>query len=291
MAGFSIRDSNISLPVAITSKNMKEYRGLAYTVGGGKGASTLPNYIKHYQSNLTGYSTGEHPPEYCFLDDCNAKYIPELDMLNAAQSGAIAYRIDGELTYLIERMRSMENIDFENDWKMISIQIGGNDQCQSCLHPDMYSPENYELHVDAAIQRIQATIPKIVNNNQCIGPGAVSKYHHCPCAQGEENMEKIKILGNEYNNRLEKIYRKYQEKKSDSFAVIYQKLSVNFESCSDDYFSNFDCFHASTVGQNFIARVLWNQLYLSQADKPTNSIFSYDEPLYCPTDDDRIITY
>lgn len=29
--------------------------------------------------------------------------IPELDMLNAAQSGAIAFRLDGELTYLIER--------------------------------------------------------------------------------------------------------------------------------------------------------------------------------------------
>lgn len=29
--------------------------------------------------------------------------IPELDMLNAAQSGGIAFRLHDELTYLIER--------------------------------------------------------------------------------------------------------------------------------------------------------------------------------------------
>lgn len=68
MAGFSVKDINISLPIAITSKNIREYRGLSYTMGGDKGAPTLPNYIKYYQPNLTGYSTGEHLPEYCFCE-------------------------------------------------------------------------------------------------------------------------------------------------------------------------------------------------------------------------------
>lgn len=45
------------------------------------------------------------------------------------------------------------------------------------------------------------------------------------------------ILGtSEYNMRLEKIYKKYQQKKSDSFAVIFQKVSVDFSACPDDYF-------------------------------------------------------
>lgn len=34
---------------------------------------------------------------------------PELDMLNAAQSGAVAYRLDGELTYLIKRKHDIKN--------------------------------------------------------------------------------------------------------------------------------------------------------------------------------------
>lgn len=106
----------------------------------------------------------------------------------------------------------MENIDFENDWKMISIQIGSNDQCQSCVHPDVYSADNYERYVDAAIQRIRANIPKVIvniidqfvlyelykvilKNNRCIGPGAVPKYYHCPCAQEKDSMNKMKVLG------------------------------------------------------------------------------------------------
>lgn len=58
----------------------------------------------------------------------------------------------------------MENIDFENDWKMISLQVGGNDQCSSCLDPNIYTPDNYERYVDAAIQRIQDSIPKVIVN-------------------------------------------------------------------------------------------------------------------------------
>lgn len=255
-------------------------------------------------------------------------------------------------------MHAMKNIDFENDWKMISLQIGGNDQCQSCLDPDFYSADNFERYVDAALQRIQATIPKVIVNiidqyhvydlyhatkdsSHCVGPGAEPKFLQCPCPRGHLNLDQIKVLGNgtwigrlayfsfyiyiklnsfslfcaqkEFNRRLEKLYKKYQAKQSDTFAVVYQKLSLNFPSLPPDYFryimhncsisialyltislcicSNFDCFHASTVGQNFIARVLWNQLFVPQSEKPTNSIFSYDKPVYCPTDDDRIITY
>lgn len=43
----------------------EEYRGLSYSIGGDKGALTIPNYIKHYQSGVTGYSIGEHLGEFC----------------------------------------------------------------------------------------------------------------------------------------------------------------------------------------------------------------------------------
>lgn len=65
-AGFSIlgRDkSDISFIASIAS--LTEYRGLSYGIGGDDNAFTVPNYIKHYQPNLTGYSTGKHLVEYC----------------------------------------------------------------------------------------------------------------------------------------------------------------------------------------------------------------------------------
>lgn len=54
----------------------KEYRGLSYSIGGDEGAFTIPNYIKHYQSNVTGYSIGEHLGEFC-----NGKYHNHLNRL------------------------------------------------------------------------------------------------------------------------------------------------------------------------------------------------------------------
>lgn len=56
-------ESAFALIAAITS--LFEYRGLSYGIGGDDGAFTVPNYIKHYQPNIVGYSTGKHITEYC----------------------------------------------------------------------------------------------------------------------------------------------------------------------------------------------------------------------------------
>mgnify|MGYP002790766067 FL=1 len=33
---------------------------------------------------------------------------------------------------LVNRMKTSDNIDFENSWKLITIFVGGNDLCHSC---------------------------------------------------------------------------------------------------------------------------------------------------------------
>lgn len=33
---------------------------------------------------------------------------------------------------LVERMKKDSNIDFNNDWKVITIFVGGNDLCEFC---------------------------------------------------------------------------------------------------------------------------------------------------------------
>ena len=48
----------------------------------------------------------------------------EKDVLNGALSGGIAMNLKDELDYLIPRMKELPGINFETDWKMITIQIG-----------------------------------------------------------------------------------------------------------------------------------------------------------------------
>jgi hypothetical protein len=57
---------NASLPpLMVQIQSFTEYRGLSYSIGGDANAFTIPNYIKHYQDSLTGYSIGEHIAEEC----------------------------------------------------------------------------------------------------------------------------------------------------------------------------------------------------------------------------------
>lgn len=55
--------------------------------------------------------------------------------------------------------------NYQNDWKMITIQIGSNDQCAACgSNANLVTADAYGKYVEAAIQRIKAEIPKTVVN-------------------------------------------------------------------------------------------------------------------------------
>ena len=55
---------------------------------------------------------------------------------NVAKPGGTNRGMAGQATTLIDRMKD-ENltngeVDFENDWKLITIFVGGNDLCRVC---------------------------------------------------------------------------------------------------------------------------------------------------------------
>lgn len=37
---------------------LHEYRGKSWSIGGDDNATTLPNFLRHYNPNITGYSVG-----------------------------------------------------------------------------------------------------------------------------------------------------------------------------------------------------------------------------------------
>ncbi|KAI9360207.1 hypothetical protein BD770DRAFT_385077 [Pilaira anomala] len=312
-AGFGIKGVNTSLPLEIaTLAAYKEFRGLSYSIGGDKNAFTIPNYIKHFQPEINGYSTGSHLPELCGAEKCNPLYQPEEDVLNAAKSGAIAETLNLELDYLILRMRTLDDIDYENDWKMINIQIGSNDMCGACntTYMDDVTPDKFGSYVESVIERIQANIPKTLVN--LIGTFNVSQIFplsagqdYCPkindtdityntklcsCGTTPEGLEKMGNLTLAYNEKLISIYDKYQKNKTDDFAVVYQQSNINITGFPIDFFSNYDCFHPSLKGHQWVSKIIWNQLFLPQALKPNVFNFNETETIYCPVESDRIAT-
>ncbi len=60
---------------------------------------------------------------------------------------------------LIERARNDSRIDFDNDWKLVTLWVGGNDLCGSCTRPVcmLYSLWDQFKYIDI---RIYATLKK-----------------------------------------------------------------------------------------------------------------------------------
>ncbi|KAI8969081.1 hypothetical protein BDF20DRAFT_827354 [Mycotypha africana] len=258
-AGFGILGYDATLPPLLgLLDSYNEYRGLSYSIGGDEKAYTVPNYIKHFQPRLNGYSTGKHIGEYCNADNCAANYLPDQDELNAAQSGAIAMNLDHELDYLIKQMRNMKNIDFDKDWKMINIQIGSNDMCGACntSYSDEVTPDKFGNYVEKVIERIERNIPRVLINligtfnvsevfpltanhpEYCHNQNATNgkEHHSCACSATPEGLATLYNLSAAYNERLYSIYKKYQKTKKDDFAVVYQQSNINISGFPLDFF-------------------------------------------------------
>ena len=45
---------------------------------------------------------------------------------------------------MIEHMKSSPELDFEKDWKVITIFVGGNDLCDYHMKPGLYEPYQFK---------------------------------------------------------------------------------------------------------------------------------------------------
>ncbi|KAG0929766.1 hypothetical protein G6F57_012005 [Rhizopus arrhizus] len=240
---------------------LREYRGNSYCMGGDTDAVSLANFIKHYNPDVYGASILSHLVSLCHGPLCIpplSLYRPLRDNFNAAQSGGMAMNLDYELDYLIPRIKAhfLLSGGYSTAWKMITIQIGSNDQCATCnpLISKYATPEAYGKYVEAAIQRIQNEIPKTVVNlisnfkissiylrtkneqEYCSSSGLLTKTIGCRCLDtlsSAVNMIRYYVA---YNKQLQTIAAKYRGKPGGTFAVMYYPVEIDILSFPIDAF-------------------------------------------------------
>ncbi len=61
-------------------------------------------------------------------------------------------------------MRKSKEIDFVNDWKMVTLFVGGNDLCRFCNDPAFYAPNNYVSNIREALDFLQENSPRTFVN-------------------------------------------------------------------------------------------------------------------------------
>ncbi|KAI9362796.1 hypothetical protein BD770DRAFT_407870 [Pilaira anomala] len=307
-SGFSLKGyKNSTSIISDLMEAILEYRGLAYSIGGDENAFTVANYIKNYQPNLQGSSIGQRITGVCNEKDCYGATDTYHDRFNAALSGGTAQTLERQLDYLIPTMKNSKIIDFDKDWKIINIQIGSLDMCNLCknLTQNEYTPEKYGKYLEAAVDRIYKNIPNVIvnliSNYDVAGVSSLTAQYKnhcalkydivgCACSKTIEGLYLMSRLSLEYNNKLKEITEKYQKMNIQNFAVILQRSGYDFFRFSMDYFSTLDCFYPSLKGHEWTSKIIWNQLFLSQFQKPKYFVFDDQEAIYCPADFDRIMT-
>ena len=292
-------------------KDLTEYRGQSWSIGGDVQAFTLPSLLRHYNPDLVGASVGTHVAEVCWGYLCPTTHKPAQDKLNSAQTGAMMYdmihTLDSQVDYITHELHQMEQIEMRKDWKVLTLFVGANEMCLRCgsTHVQPTSADDYEKYFRAALSRLRNEIPRLYVNvmlmfnvSQVYEVSLRSKrceeihsdfFVECSCAflntsEGNERRKEMDEAAVAYNQRLEKVVNEFSQNRSDEFAAVIQPafrdgLAKNLPT---DFVSSLDCFHPSLLAHQAMAKLLWNNMLSTRAEK--HSTFDFRDSLICPTE-------
>jgi phospholipase B1 len=275
-----------------------ENRGEVFTIGGDAsldyGVVTLTNFFRKFNRDVKGYSV------CASTRDNLAK-----SWLNVAEPGGVCTDMPPQAAMFAERLRNDSRIDMENDWKMVSLFVGGNDLCASCRR-ESYWPVNYGKRFREAVDILYNEVPRLFVNlvvmfdvtplvNFTTGP--VCRYlqeNYCDCCVNETTRRELRNTQLGYYNELVAIAEdpKYQDR--DDFQVVVQPqmrdLMPPIDPETGKYIPGFlapDCFHPNRVMHQAMAYFLWNAILTPVGQKPLDSeLVITDDPVpaICPTE-------
>ncbi|XP_032399522.1 phospholipase B1, membrane-associated [Etheostoma spectabile] len=278
---------------------LNQYRGLSWSIGGDENlttVTTLPNILKHFNHNLMGYSVGK-----------GIQQTPQA-FLNQAAAGAKTYDIPKQVRALVARMKKNSRINFELDWKVITLFIGGNDMCVHCFNSLFYSKENYIRNIRDSLDYLHKEIPRaLVNLVEPLHIVPLREMHSdtslkcptwllkilCPCVilpmPNSKALQMMEDINRNYQRSLHELVESGRYDTRSDFTVVIQPFfrSVVVPRLTDGRvdrsFFSADCFHPSQKAQTMLARSLWNNMLEPLGNKTTILDFTVALDLKCPT--------
>jgi len=283
-----------------------EWRGLVFSAGGDKyesefstdPAMTIPNYLKHYNPNLVGDATGTTIP------------LAKGSGLNGAVSMAKVEDLPDQVNYLVTQLRTTykDQVDFNKDWKLLTIFIGANNLCGSCDWNRTNSfPAFFENQLRSVLQQVKDSIPRvfvslvtIFNISGVWDAGMTKEYcillwdvdkHECGCLTTGDKKDRDAMDWHSmaFNQIQEKLAKEFDSQNNDSFTVVVQPgvSGIPIGVFGEKYLSLLDCFHPSVYADAAFTYAIWNNMMEPQGQKshvpdPNNIVIK------CPTADTYI---
>jgi len=282
--------ANTPPQVAITN------RGESWSIGGERNLEefvlTIPNILRRYNPDIIGAS------------DCRRGSSSEQSGLNVAIPGDTNRGMEAQAVEVMTLMLENPEIDYFNDWKLITLFIGGNDLCQSCTNNVSFSAEGYFNGVKAALDKFSDHLPRGIINlqpmfdvsivNDMIHPGSEQLCNllhasFCPCADGTDTLRNLQL---EFFDKLSQLADGRYDTRRDFTVVLQPHLRdmTPWRLPNGSYDLSFvapDCFHPNHKAHQLFAYMLWNTMFTPTWDKTTNYTIAYDDELsyVCPTEE------
>ncbi|CAJ0963176.1 unnamed protein product, partial [Mesorhabditis belari] len=277
-----------------------QYRGLSFHAGGQVDLDeqiTVPNIMKRFNPSIQGYAVGT-----------GSENVWEVARLNGGVPGAESGDLKGQAESLITKMKNHPDIDFQNDWKLINLFIGGNDICAYCQDKiknssGTHSPEHFRDNIKAAVQVFKDKMPRtIVSMTGMFNMGMLRRVDRgqffcdglhtfeCPC-EADKNFTNADI--DDVCQNYMKTQQQLQDTgvfEADDFTLVIQPFfnGVHTPPMADGKvdltFFAPDCFHFSKFGHAVVAKNLWNTIVQPVGQKQTQVNLSDANPtLSCPS--------
>lgn len=265
------------------------YRGQCFSTGGDgsfEDNPTLANILRKYNPGLKGYSL-----------ETNWWTSPQAGM-NVGIPGAVADDMPEQAHAIINAMKDDPNIDFENDWKLVTIFIGGNDLCGWCRRREQRTAELYTKWIQDALQILHDGLPRtyvavagillvpevdVMDKPLC----KIMHQQFCSCGMDLSIRNEFWNITRDYQVTLQAMVESgiFDDKEDFTASLLPALHNTHMPRLPDgtpdySYFSA-DCFHFSHKGHAGFGATLWNNM-LERVGERTDS-FVGDEPLLCPT--------
>lgn len=251
--------------------------------------TTLPNMLRKYNPLLRGYSLG------------TGNYLSTGSNFNVAQPGHTSHEMLAQAQLLVKRIQADTKVNFNNDWKLITFFVGGNDLCKFCKDKAKYQPINYVNNIQATLDFLQANLPRTLVNLvltldvtgiQYISGTFVCRTMQnflCECGINQANAAEQNALVSGYQTLTTNLINSGRYDTKDDFTVVLQPFMSEMKppllaNGNPDY-SYFapDCFHFSVKGHETAALELWNNMFQPVGQK--DSVWAaFVNSVKCPSE-------
>ncbi len=199
----------------------------------------------------------------------------------------------GQAKVLVEKMMESEEVNIEEDWKMITMLIGSIDLCELC-NASQGDPDVWIQDIMKALDYLHTNSPRtFVNVVQLFNHTAVldaifpTGFGICRdkvvCSCFYSNREQFTQFNEQYQEKLEALIASGRYDTTDNFTAVLQPFIQMVD--SQFVLSNLavTCFSLNPPGNRNMALGIWNNL-LERVGEKSQVITTPVDKINCPTD-------